>query len=159
MTTVRALVLTLPLLAALSETSVCQTPAPLEVGETVRIWEAGSVATLPRLGPEGFYRGLDGRTIRFVSEESPINEWRFPVDSIYRLEVQRGYDRNQFLGTIVGVASGIVIDLLLIQGDRDDLGGWLVGIPIATGALGWVIGYNIKAPRWVDYPVEALPID
>jgi len=123
----------------------------------IRVWEPGPVDTLPRLGPQGFYRGMAGDTIRLVGQAA-INEWRLPLDSVYRLEVQRGYDRNQFLGTVVGVAAGILIDFLLIQGDRDDLGGWLVAIPVGTGALGWVIGYNIKAPRWVDYPVESIPL-
>ena len=132
-----------------------QTPAPIEIGETVRVWEPTSVAGVAHPGPSGFYRGMVGDTIRFVGE-APINEWRFPIDSIYRLQVQRGYDRSQFLGTIVGVAAGIAIDLLLVQGDEDESAGALVAIPIATGAIGWVIGYRIKSPRWVDYPVEAL---
>jgi hypothetical protein len=144
-------------LAGLPCVGLAQTPQPLEVGETIRVWEPGSAGTLPRQGPQGFYRGMAGDTLRFTGEQA-INEWRFPLDSIYRLEVQRGYDRSQFLGTIVGVAAGIGIDFLLVQGDRDDLGAWLVGIPVATGALGWVIGYNVKSPRWVNYPVEALPV-
>ena len=74
MSTAGRIAVGIALLALLPCAGSAQTPAPLEIGEPVRVWEPPGIAGAAHAGPSGLFRGMVGDTIRFVGE-APINEW------------------------------------------------------------------------------------
>jgi len=114
----------------------------------------------------------DSITLRVT--ETP-SEFSLLLDSVKRLEVQRGKSSNArsggFLGVLVGVVAAIPVALAEREGytcTENSLapcgGVWdpLVAIPIifggAGGILGGVVGNLVKTDRWEEVPLDRVRV-
>jgi hypothetical protein len=152
--TVAALLVSWP---ALVIPAAAQEPAPLAVGQRVRV-RVGETGRLHA----GTLAALRGDTL--VLDRGPRGPLALPLSSVMQLERSRGPGRCRrpgarlecvVLWTLVGAVAGSVIAYQATRCTNCDSSGIgvILGLPVGAG-VGFVVGAVIGGERWEPLPVS-----
>jgi hypothetical protein len=118
--------------------------------------------TLVELGPD--------RLVVSIPDDFRGVPVQFPLPTISKIEVSRGYRRHVGVGAVVGFVAGAAVGALLTRGRPgvscavppnpcgvDSTAPVAVGFGLAFGSVGALVGHGIRTEQWSRVALPALP--